>query len=69
MISLNLPFNSIPAGHDNEQTSVTLKLPTICRAVVPDGNCLFRSLSYAVTGTKDSHYEIRMMICQYMKQM
>ena len=35
-------------------------------SIVGDGNCLFRSLSYAITGNQDTHGAIRQRICDYL---
>ena len=35
-------------------------------SIVGDGNCLFRSLSYATTGNQNSHGAIRQRICDYL---
>jgi hypothetical protein len=34
--------------------------------IVGDGNCLFRALSYWVTGDEDSHYTIRSKLCKFI---
>ena len=31
-----------------------------------DGNCLFRSLSYIITGSEDQHFSLRIAIVQHM---
>lgn len=36
-----------------------LESPLVIRPVVKDGNCLFRSLSYCITGTQNNHRDIR----------
>jgi hypothetical protein len=35
-------------------------------SIIGDGNCLFRSLSYATTGNQNSHNNIRQRICDYL---
>ena len=40
----------------------------ITRKVRGDGNCLFRSLSYLVTGSERNHSAIRRAICDYIAQ-
>ena len=49
-----------PGGPD-----VRLKPPTFFRRIAGDGNCLFRSLSYAVTGSESQHSEIRRLIVNH----
>lgn len=46
----------------NSIESKPLNFPTVFRDVRGDGNCLFRSLSYCITGSEDSHYKIRKQI-------
>nr|CEL72695.1 TPA: OTU family cysteine protease [Toxoplasma gondii VEG] len=35
--------------------------------VAPDGNCQFRSVSYALLGTEDAHAEIRQEVAHYLR--
>ena len=44
----------VPGGAD-----VRLKPPTSIRSIGGDGNCLFRALSYAVTGSESQHHVVR----------
>ena len=46
-----------PGGPD-----VVLKPPTLIKRIAKDGNCLFRALSYAVTGFESQHFHIRCLI-------
>ena len=32
-----------------------------------DGNCLFRSFSYLLTGSQEHHFLVRTLICNYMR--
>ena len=43
----------VPGGAD-----VRLKPPTSIRSIGGDGNCLFRALSYAVTGSESQHHVV-----------
>ena len=57
---------------------VSLRKDRICRVNCPeisphircsiqgDGNCLFRALSRAITGTESNHFSLRLAICEYM---
>ena len=36
------------------------------RKIMGDGNCLFRSLSYIITGSEDQHFALRSAIVQHM---
>ena len=53
----------MPGGPD-----VILTRPddTSLRNVGADGNCLFRSLCYVITGSEAQHYELRSDIISYM---
>ena len=57
--------------YENEAADKSLEIrqliPTKERRISPDGNCLFRSLSYIITGTDYNHKEIRELIIDKMK--
>jgi len=36
------------------------------RSIAGDGNCLFRALSYIITGSEEQHYKIRALIISHM---
>lgn len=38
--------------------------PSLIKAIIGDGNCFYRSLSYWITGTEDQHLPIRILITQ-----
>jgi len=38
--------------------------PTKIINIIGDGNCLYRSLSYWITGTEDHHLKIRYLIAE-----
>ena len=50
--------------------SVLLNRPDLTTVVriVGDGNCLFRSFSYIITGSQDQHFEIRTAIVSHMRR-
>ena len=52
-----------PGGPD-----VPLRRPNFrtIRRIVGDGNCLFRSFSYIITGSEDQHMAIRIVILNHM---
>jgi len=56
--------NGVHVGGSN----VALTPPDInhIKGVLPDGNCMFRSLSYVVTGSQEHHYAVRSKIAQHM---
>ena len=53
-----------PVGRINKTFKNTCE-PLEMKDVEGDGNCLFRSLSYAITGEEDQHAVIRTLICDY----
>ena len=57
--------------YENEAYDKTLEIrklaPSKEKRISPDGNCLFRSLSYILTGSDDYHKEIRELLIQNMK--
>lgn len=40
--------------------------PLAVKAIEGDGNCLFRALSYAITGEEDQHDVVRSLICDFI---
>ncbi len=36
------------------------------KVMMGDGNCLFRSLSYVLTGSQHHHLAVRLLICNHM---
>ena len=65
--SLDLRYNranGVSAGSSN----MPLTRPDMRRIkrIQGDGNCMFRSLSYLVTGSQDQHFDIRTKIVQHM---
>ena len=48
----------------NIRTALTM--PTTFRQIIPDGNCFFRCISFAITGSEHYHDIIRQSICEYM---
>ena len=57
------PFTCVPGGPD-----VVLRRPvtTSLKKIEGDGNCLFRSLCYIITGSQAQHYELRCAIVAHM---
>ena len=45
-----------------------LTRPHCTKDILGDGNCLFRSISYIITGSEDSHIEVRNAIIEHMKK-
>ena len=38
------------------------------KKILPDGNCMFRSLSYIVTGSEDHYQTVRAKIVEHSKE-
>ena len=53
---------SVAGGPD-----VTLKPPTLVKTIPGDGNCLFRALSYVITGSQRQHFQIRRLIVEHLR--
>ena len=56
--------------YENEAGDKTIEIrklaPSKGKRISPDGNCLFSSLSYVITGTDYYHTEIRELLIQNM---
>ena len=65
----DLPF--LQLGLHNPLTDTEFKesagIPKKTEKMLGDGNCLFRSLSYVITGVENYHMKIRSEVCQFMK--
>ena len=61
-----LPFHA-SIGTCSERPAVVLTRPDKRKGILGDGSCMFRSLSYVVTGSEDQHAAIRASIVQHMK--
>ncbi len=48
--------------------NVALKRPDLrtVKRIEPDGNCLFRSFAYIITGSEDQHMAVRAVILNHM---
>ena len=64
---LNLRFAQ-PFERESGSQDVILTLPDTChlRRIRGDGNCLFRALSFIITGSENQHFEIRSLIVAHM---
>ena len=47
--------------------NVPLTHPRRCRLIKGDGNCLFRSFSYLITGTEQQHAQVRQAIVNHLR--
>ena len=65
--SLNLDIISLTISQPSEVLPTSSK---DCKTmpIKGDGNCLFRSLSYVLTGSQDAHAKLRKLLCDYMLQ-
>ena len=64
--SLAIPFVK-PHGVQPGASDMPLTRPCSSIPIVGDGNCMFRSLSYIVSGSEDHHLAVRAKIMQHMK--
>ena len=55
--------NRVSPGGPN----VSLTSPLTTKSILGDGNCLFRTLSYIITGSEKQHMLIRQAIVQHMR--
>ena len=46
---------------------VSLTVPASIRSIRGDGNCIFRSLSYIITGSEEQHESVRLAIVRHMR--
>lgn len=67
-LKLGLTFTS-PNGVSRGSPDMPLTRPDMrkTKRVLPDGNCMFRSLSRVVTGSQTQHKEIRSVILKHMQ--
>lgn len=67
-IRMGLQFKRVFRCQSSGGSNVTLTRPNkrTLRNVLGDGNCLFRALSYIITGTESQHINVRNAILQYM---
>ena len=47
---------------------MNMKLNSSCVEIVPDGNCLFRAMSFFVEGNQEVHNKYRQRVVQYLRQ-
>ena len=67
---LNLTFISgILFENQSSIKNIDIRCLAPCKEkrIAPDGNCLFSSLSYILTGNDRSHKEIRVLLLEHMK--
>ena len=58
------PFQQQDGGPDVILTRPDLRF---LRSIGGDGNCMFRSLSYVISGSEEHHFEIRLAIVPAIK--
>ncbi len=63
---LDLPLMQEHSFQDPFQFPIT-QPPTECEPIEKDGNCLFRALSFFVTGSQDFHIFLRETICNFLE--
>ena len=69
--TLSLPCSTKPCGKEN----ITVPITTLSdflqpsgqmiQPIKPDGNCLFRSVSFHLLGDEDGHWEVRSMLVRF----
>ena len=62
---VSVPFIRSNRTHSGGAT-VVLRRPHHTQTIRGDGNCLFRSFSYLITGTQKYHYDVRSAIVAHM---
>ena len=62
---VSVPFIRSNRTHSGGAT-VVLGRPHHTQTIRGDGNCLFRSFSYLITGTQKYHYDVRSAIVAHM---
>ena len=62
---VSVPFVRSNRTHSGGAT-VVLRRPHHTQTIRGDGNCLFRSFSYLITGTQKYHYHVRSAIVAHM---
>ena len=57
-----------PSKQHIEFTDAILRyfIPGKTSRIIADGNCLFRTLAYSLTGSEKSHMKVRDLLCGYM---
>ena len=50
----------------SSDTPLTAPTARCVQHILGDGNCLFRSLSFVLTGSQQSHMNVRSLICEHM---
>ena len=63
---LHLPIRQTMST-TNEHPATQLTMPSLFREIIPDGNCYFRCISFAVTGSEEYYNNIRQSICEYIR--
>ena len=53
-----------PGGPD-----VSLTYPKTTQRIVGDGNCLYRALVYAITGSQSQHHRLRCLLVQHLRSL
>ncbi len=50
----------------SSDTPLTAPTAPCVQHILGDGNCLFRSLSFVLTGSQQSHMNVHLLICEHM---
>lgn len=60
---LDLKLFAVPTIHGG----LSNMKPNITKAILPDGNCYFRAISYLLTGSQREHTKVRNAVVQFMR--
>lgn len=63
--NLSIQNKNIPETFP-KRSNVMLGKPVQTSEIISDGNCFFRAISFAITGSQDHHHEIRKKTCEHM---
>lgn len=63
---LKLTFRNYVDYSGHETVFLNCDQPGSVEPMVPDGNCLFRAICFAITGSQYDFQEVRAKICQFM---
>ena len=54
----------VPGG-----SAISLTYPRTVQRIQGDGNCLYRALVYAITGSESQHYRLRCLIVEHLRSL
>ena len=67
MINFGLEIISPNRASKGDGNTILTKPDMCCvKVMTGDGNCMFRALSFVLTGSQDQHLRVRSLICNHM---